>query len=493
MLSSRTHHTQPGLPYRQFINELFRLSGAPMPLDWRYAKFRRLYVREEGKFAQMSFWARNLAAYLLKLVDDRGELALAGRGPVGAIAFQAGATPGDRRILRRVIVELFDEGYLVHDESRDCLVIRNFTPAQRRQDEREPVVSRARAGREPVASRARAGREPCTKTAPSIENVDPEPAVHMRASSGSSGSSVSGRAAAAPARVRGNSPGPDETPAAPEQAENPASLPAADPGRPGAGLDSGKNPGESVARAAQDSSRDPDDGDPESRDTGHRDDRRGTGPDARAARRARRPAHGTGHGGYDAALGADAPAGAAAGSVPARGHAGADRRNASANGTGGHAWTPERVANHTEHLCTPEDRHAVVEVLWAEQNRLRRSVDPSLPDLPLGGPGGIRDRVADCLSPEDFTPAQCWHALQMLGHEAELKKQHGLPLPLEWLNGTWNWRRSSILQAVANTPETVAQRVSRQAAKHTRETGQGADSIGSKFDNILAERKRRRT
>lgn len=78
----------------------------------------RLYRREEGSFAQLSLYARALAAELLKLTDDEGIIRIGAKAPHEAIAFALGANRSDRRLLKGHLEELFRDGYLVHEEDR---------------------------------------------------------------------------------------------------------------------------------------------------------------------------------------------------------------------------------------------------------------------------------------------------------------------------------------------------------------------------------------
>lgn len=103
-----------------------------MALRWKYETWRKLYQREEGTFAQLPLYTRAIAAELIKFVDSHGRLPLGGRDPASAVAFQAGATRSDRRLLKRDIPALIADGYLEIDG--EFLVIRNFTPAQEGRD-----------------------------------------------------------------------------------------------------------------------------------------------------------------------------------------------------------------------------------------------------------------------------------------------------------------------------------------------------------------------
>jgi hypothetical protein len=100
-----------------------------MALRWKYETWRKLYVREQGSFAQLPLMARALAKQLLCYVDDDGRIALGGREPIEALIFRAGGGDlNDRRALRKYVPMLLADGYLVRDG--DALRIRNFGPAQ---------------------------------------------------------------------------------------------------------------------------------------------------------------------------------------------------------------------------------------------------------------------------------------------------------------------------------------------------------------------------
>lgn len=116
-----------------------------MPINFKHAERVHLYRDEQGGFRQLSLITKSVAAYLLKLVDRAGGwLPLHGRQPWDAVRVAApGACgQGDRRILRRAITELLEEGYLelgalVDGELLPCeeaeaeyMAIRNWVPAQ---------------------------------------------------------------------------------------------------------------------------------------------------------------------------------------------------------------------------------------------------------------------------------------------------------------------------------------------------------------------------
>ena len=91
----------------------------------------RMFVREELSFMRLPLLARAVAALLLKVCDERGvidatadELAVwMGRG-----GKTRGERCNDRRVIRRAIAVLLEDGYL--EVSDGALVIRNFVAAQ---------------------------------------------------------------------------------------------------------------------------------------------------------------------------------------------------------------------------------------------------------------------------------------------------------------------------------------------------------------------------
>jgi hypothetical protein len=150
-------------------------------MRWRYEKWVKLYVREEGSFSQLPLYVRAIAGELLKICDEAGRIALRGKEPWAAIAFQLGSDASDRRLLRKHIPQLLEDGYL--ELAGGDLVIRNFTVAQTGVDrvratiaqpadsgttvagertEHEPSVNETRVEREPCTNEARTVHEPCT-------------------------------------------------------------------------------------------------------------------------------------------------------------------------------------------------------------------------------------------------------------------------------------------------------------------------------------------
>lgn len=103
-----------------------------MPLNWRREPWRKLYIREEGSFAGLPLLVRALAGELIKFGDDNGRIPLGGQDPASVICRRGGAEMGERRMVRRYVQVLLDDGYLVVEG--DALRIRNFKPAQTRFD-----------------------------------------------------------------------------------------------------------------------------------------------------------------------------------------------------------------------------------------------------------------------------------------------------------------------------------------------------------------------
>lgn len=120
-------------------------------MNWKHETWRKLYVREEGTFAQLPLFCRALAAELLKLCDDQGHIYIGGDKTFEeVVAFRLGATRGDRRMLRQMIPLLFDDGYLVQDGNR--VALRNFEKAQ----------GRPRSGNDADATEQRPGHDGAT-------------------------------------------------------------------------------------------------------------------------------------------------------------------------------------------------------------------------------------------------------------------------------------------------------------------------------------------
>lgn len=110
-------------------------------MNFQREKYRKLFVRELGDFAQLPLFTRALAAELLKVADDDGFIALHPERSewtqlervVQSISFRVGATKQDRALLRQHLPALLAGAspYLVF-EGPNTLRIRNFVEAQRR-------------------------------------------------------------------------------------------------------------------------------------------------------------------------------------------------------------------------------------------------------------------------------------------------------------------------------------------------------------------------
>ena len=162
-----------------------------MPISFKHADRVHLYRQEQGPFRQLPLITKSIATYLLKLVDkDGGWLRLHGRKPWDAVRIAAPGDCGqsDRRILKRAILELLEEGYLelavmVDGELIPCeefdaeyLAIRNWIPALRGYS-RERTVQRTEHRRIKALQRAQAKdspQEPApigTESGPSVDRA----------------------------------------------------------------------------------------------------------------------------------------------------------------------------------------------------------------------------------------------------------------------------------------------------------------------------------
>lgn len=135
-------------------------------------QWRKLFTREQGTFALLPLYVRALGAELLKFCDDDGRIPLGGMAPWAAVARVAGATASDRRLLKKHIKMLLDDGYLVLES--DHLVIRNMPVAQGRKRD----ATATRTVHEPDASGARVVHEPDARNDSSGEkHSTPDPLV----------------------------------------------------------------------------------------------------------------------------------------------------------------------------------------------------------------------------------------------------------------------------------------------------------------------------
>jgi hypothetical protein len=120
-------------------------------VNWTYESWRKLYVRETGEFASLSWMARAVAAMLLKYVDDRGRIfPRAGDDIEDAICARMGADRGERRMIRPAIAELIKDGHLVR--VGPGVRIKNFIPAQGRTVSTDLIANDQRLGDEGVTT-----------------------------------------------------------------------------------------------------------------------------------------------------------------------------------------------------------------------------------------------------------------------------------------------------------------------------------------------------
>lgn len=92
--------------------------------------WRKLYTEESGTFLRLPLYVRALAAELLKFADPSGAF-FVGEGEVDYGVYfgrDMRANAGERRMLRRDIPLLIEDGYLIRDGA--YLRIRNWTHAQ---------------------------------------------------------------------------------------------------------------------------------------------------------------------------------------------------------------------------------------------------------------------------------------------------------------------------------------------------------------------------
>jgi hypothetical protein len=116
----------------------------------------KLYRGEEGSFAQLPLFARALAAELLKIADDEGCIYLGGRTIEEAIAWQLGATRGDRRLLKMFVPMLLVDRYLVAEPDHGRVVIKSLKRIQSGEPPMpEPDTSRARSVTDGATTRPR--------------------------------------------------------------------------------------------------------------------------------------------------------------------------------------------------------------------------------------------------------------------------------------------------------------------------------------------------
>lgn len=129
--------------------------------------WRKLHRRVPTRWGMLPLFTRALGTELRRYSDDDDRIELGGHAPAAAIARLCGASPGDRRMLDRVIGELLACGYMT--ASVDALTLHPDVsgdadrPARgRREDDasaREPDTNDTRAVRESNASDTRTVHE----------------------------------------------------------------------------------------------------------------------------------------------------------------------------------------------------------------------------------------------------------------------------------------------------------------------------------------------
>lgn len=127
-----------------------KLSGTT-PRPWV-----KLWKEETGAFAQLPFLTRAVASELLKFLDDDGRMYCGTKHPGDALAFVAGATRGDRRVMRTAIDQLIEVGHL--RVRNGWLEAAKYGRWQYGREESEPVTEASLATPEPTST----GDEPAT-------------------------------------------------------------------------------------------------------------------------------------------------------------------------------------------------------------------------------------------------------------------------------------------------------------------------------------------
>jgi hypothetical protein len=157
-------------------------------MNWQHETWRKLYVREEGSFASLSWTARALGGNLLKYCDRQGRIfPAAGEDIRDSICFRIGANRGERRLVRPAIDELLKDGYLVAGE-RGSVRIRNFARGQGLGEpstneppiDHEPATNRERTDNEAATNRTRTCNEGRVNSARSLRSPSVVPSVPFR-------------------------------------------------------------------------------------------------------------------------------------------------------------------------------------------------------------------------------------------------------------------------------------------------------------------------
>lgn len=128
-------------------------------MHWEPSRWRKLYIQEEGPFSALPVYVRALAAELLKFCDDEGRFYVGSKDHADVIARITGADASDRRLMRRHVPLLMEDGYLFVDGPYLC--IRNFATAQssRWVTDGCPSTSRSRVGNDQSTDMERPGND----------------------------------------------------------------------------------------------------------------------------------------------------------------------------------------------------------------------------------------------------------------------------------------------------------------------------------------------
>jgi DNA-binding XRE family transcriptional regulator len=125
-----------------------------------------------------------------------------------------------------------------------------------------------------------------------------------------------------------------------------------------------------------------------------------------------------------------------------------------------------RASLDEQRLVLRSERRAIAKALWECQDRVRRRVVPGASPLKCQDlPGGPLDHITLLLA--TWSPADCVHALEMAGIEAEVRRAAGED-PLMYLNGRTNWKLEQFERLVQSTPDQIRARASPSKSKRTR-------------------------
>lgn len=128
----------------------------------------KLWRTRSPQFMALGPVARGIFYELLLTADEDGCIPLGSRTPTEAINLLIGGTAGDRRIVKRVVATLLDDGCLVHDEGLARL---SFPGWERFQTGKR----RARTRREPSTNVTRTEHEPSTNVTRTVHEKPPKP------------------------------------------------------------------------------------------------------------------------------------------------------------------------------------------------------------------------------------------------------------------------------------------------------------------------------